>query len=461
MITPIMKQFKYLHYLLLIGLVLVGCAKEYSFENPKEKTIGNWEFKQETTEYAGTIDTAYLKDLGNEKQLVFSGKNMAGIERLHVNVYGTEIAVGTYLTDDAETSLEYSAGNKTIYKAGQLLPGFRLSITSIEGEIYTGTFQGTVADSTGKEVQLTEGKFKFRLSDNTAPESEGTLGVTAGICQPVTLNGNFLQGVEMDEENTVEVQINVTKAGAYEISTDKVNGVQFFAAGNVTTTGVHTISLIAEGTPEKAGNFKYTLRYGNSQCAFSVTYEEEFTGEDYYPLKTANTWSYEAGGRPLFVFTVDAERKAIGEQRYYQIAVVQNSNPIIIDTLLIRKEISTYYSFSTHLLKDNPQEAKFFEHIILKDNVPAGTSWESKIMEYKDGDAVKEVRAKYTILEKNVAATVGEYDFEDVIKVKEEITGLPGGPVENEKWYARNVGLIYSKILKGEQDATVFDYRIN
>ena len=456
--TPFMKTLRHFQYFLLAAFLLSACAKEYSFETPKDKAIGNWEFKQGTQEYAGNIDTAYIVETaGGTKQLVIAGNNLAGQERLRFNVYADdEIQQGNYLSDLMEVTMSYTAGGKVVYQAAQLTPSFKLTISSITNDIYTGTFSGPATDSTGNEIQITDGRFKFQLSKSTSPESQGILGVTAGVCEPATIQGEYVKDMDMTEANFVEVQVTVAKAGSWEITSNEVNGVQFSGSGNFSEPGVHTVNLLATGTPVEAGEFSYNLKYGNSQCSFSVEFANEIKST-YFPLRTNNNWIYKVGDEPTFNFTVTNVNKTIGTESYHQIAVVQNGTTPILDTLLVRKDKYSYYSFATHLLKDLPNEAVFFETPILKEDAAVGDTWQAKIMEYKENGQTKVVNTTYTVLQKNVQVT-GAYEYPDVIKIKEEINGLPQGQIIQEVWYARDVGIIYTKYLKGETYATLWKY---
>src|SRR5690349_203381 len=74
--------------------------------------------------------------------------------------------------------------------------------------------------------------------------SEGTLADDgAGDCLPKTVNGAYVVGVALGTSNSIQVQVNVTKAGSYTIYTDTVNGMWFRVTGVFTTTGLTTIQL--------------------------------------------------------------------------------------------------------------------------------------------------------------------------------------------------------------------------
>lgn len=59
---------------------------------------------------------------------------------------------------------------------------------------------------------------------------------------------------------------------------------------------------------------------------------------------------------------------------------------------------------------------------------------------------------KMTLLAKAVPVTIGTFNFPDVMKVKYEyfITAAPGTPFfTEERWFARNIGLIYNSLNDG------------
>ena len=97
---------------------------------------------------------------------------------------------------------------------------------------------------------------------------------TAGICSGAVASGQYYSGVALTPGHTAILQINVTKIGRFTIATTNVNGIQFSATGNFTSTGMQTVTLQASGKPAVKGNFTYTTT-GTSGCSFALTVAEK------------------------------------------------------------------------------------------------------------------------------------------------------------------------------------------
>ena len=82
--------------------------------------------------------------------------------------------------------------------------------------------------------------------------------------------GNYAAGVALSGNNTVSVQINVTTAGTYNISTNTVNGYKFFATGKFATTGPQVVILSGEGTPLKSQADLFSISSAGSECSFTI-----------------------------------------------------------------------------------------------------------------------------------------------------------------------------------------------
>jgi len=101
--------------------------------------------------------------------------------------------------------------------------------------------------------------------------SVGSLkSASTGSCLPVTVNGIFKVDSILTNNNYVDVQVNVTMAGTFEIKSDTVNGYSFRKTGSV-GTGLNTIRLYATGKPLVTGVNNFTISYGTSSCSFSIT----------------------------------------------------------------------------------------------------------------------------------------------------------------------------------------------
>src|SRR6266498_5900838 len=80
--------------------------------------------------------------------------------------------------------------------------------------------------------------------------SNGSLqsGAT-GDCLGSVVAGTYKKDTALNSANYVDVQVDVTAAGTYGISTDTVNGFYFNAFGTFTATGINTVRLQGSGTP--------------------------------------------------------------------------------------------------------------------------------------------------------------------------------------------------------------------
>lgn len=103
--------------------------------------------------------------------------------------------------------------------------------------------------------------------------SEGLLQDDGGgDCLPKTIAGVYVAGIALaGSTNYIDVQVNVTKTGAYTIYTDTVNGIYFRVTGVFTNTGLNTVRLKGFGTPSATGTHNFIVRYNTSGCTISVT----------------------------------------------------------------------------------------------------------------------------------------------------------------------------------------------
>ena len=81
----------------------------------------------------------------------------------------------------------------------------------------------------------------------------GPVGNTTGsavfTCTGITVMGNYYTATSLDQTNTVQLQVNVTIAGTFSVTTNTSNGIKFSASGAFTGTGLQTITLNGSGAP--------------------------------------------------------------------------------------------------------------------------------------------------------------------------------------------------------------------
>lgn len=267
-----MKHLRIIFSLLAASVIWNACKKEYSAENSFKKiTTGNWQFSNGSTKYSGNMDTVYQATAGSTNELFLIGTTSNGSQTFYLRLFADSFKIGAYKASAFQSLFVYSSSGKTIYQAGQLTGEFIVNITSINSNSIGGTFSGSGLDSSNNPIQLTSGSFNATFADGSVnPSSSGVLGDSSGNCKPVIILGSYAPGIPVTTSNAVQVQVTVTVPGAYTILTNTVNGISFYGAGTFNIAGPQNVLLFASGTPKTSGNNVFTLKYGNSQCGFTL-----------------------------------------------------------------------------------------------------------------------------------------------------------------------------------------------
>ncbi len=108
-----------------------------------------------------------------------------------------------------------------------------------------------------------------------------------GNCTSPVIAGTYTPSVTTTSANTATLQVTVTQAGTYILSTDEANGVSFSASGSFTGTGMQAVVLKASGTPVDPGIYNYII--GTNGCSFTI---------DYKTSTTSNTATYTFASAP-------------------------------------------------------------------------------------------------------------------------------------------------------------------
>lgn len=442
---------------ILLGLFfLAGCSKEYSAEGvggPGGTVSGTWEFTEGNNYYSGLIDSVYIIKGAVINELHFEGVPSSGEESFHLVVYADSFKIGTYAASSFHSAFDYATPLTNIYTADQTVGEFIVKITSINKNVIIGTFSGTALKDGSSTVEITNGAFKAVLPEVIAgPPSEGVLGNMTGNCLPIQVNGVYQEGMPLNATNTVNVEVTVNKPGSYHIYTDPVNGIVFSATGIFTSRGTQAVTLTGSGTPAFDGYQEFIVHYDNSVCSFNIVFEEStIVSGDYFPTTDNTWWEYDREGAAFFVKVIPGN-KAFDGKVYKVIGGFEHLNDTDFDTAtILRKENGNYIDLSENKIFSEPTGDRI-ETIVLKDNVPKGTSWDGpNITDVINGTQIT-AHIKFTVTDRQVAASVGPFNFPDVIKIKGEIYGgnVPTG-ITMEHWYAKNVGLIYMKDIDGEE----------
>jgi hypothetical protein len=287
-----------------------------------------------------------------------------------------------------------------------------------------------------------------------ANAATGSLTGAPGSCASFLINGTYAQEIALTAANTVQVQVNVTAAGPYAITTNTVGGVNFYKAGVFTTAGVQTVVLQGNGTPGLSGNRTFTVNFGTSNCSFVINFTA--AALNYIPTTLNNFWSYAATSTPN---PVDSLYK-ISLPNFYQAngntyrEMLEASEFHLLNNAGYRKNGTNYFfnynQFDdTHsiVLLDINGEIKQ-----LDDAAPVGSTWISNVTGWVNGGSLNTpLRVQGSILAKGVSASLPTgLSFSNVIKVKLDffdvtIPATPSYVYSEERWFAFGVGLIYYK----------------
>lgn len=238
--------FLFVSFTLLATLFLVSCQRELSFDNAGR----------------GTAQYSFEGATGSCTGAVVSGSFIAGTAVTSANTVTLSVnvdSIGTYIiSTNTVNGISFSGSGVFTTKGVQTIT-LTASGTPNAAGVYnftpaTGscTFLVTVAASTGGAG----GTAAYSLNGGT------------GACTGATVNGTFTTGTATTATNTVVLNITVTQAGTYNISTNTVNGIKFTGTGSFTIAGAQTVTLTASGTPSAAGTFTFTP--GTNGCTFTV-----------------------------------------------------------------------------------------------------------------------------------------------------------------------------------------------
>lgn len=186
----------------------------------------------------------------------------------------TPVIAGTYT---AGTPL--GAGNTITIKANVTTAGTYSISTSANGMTFSGS--GTFAVGAGQNIVLTgsgtpaaAGTHNFNIGAGGCTVAITTVAPPPAVysltCNGTSVSGAYVVGTALTSSNRVDVEVNITSAGSYTITSTTVNGMTFSKTGVFTGTGTQMVTLTGSGTPTGApGTSMFTV--GVAACPFSVT----------------------------------------------------------------------------------------------------------------------------------------------------------------------------------------------
>lgn len=104
-----------------------------------------------------------------------------------------------------------------------------------------------------------------------------------GTCNPIVINGLYQEDSLLNSDNWIDVQVNASIGGTYEIKSDTVNGFSFYRAGAI-PSGLSTIRVFATGTPDTSLPTTFHVYYDSSYCTFTINVVKSTAGGSHYNL---------------------------------------------------------------------------------------------------------------------------------------------------------------------------------
>jgi hypothetical protein len=290
-----------------------------------------------------------------------------------------------------------------------------------------------------------------------------TLQDSSGNCMSATVSGTYTQGVALTSSNKVDLHVNVTSAGTWNITTTTVAGFSFSGSGTFTATGVQTITLTASGTPTASGDQIFPVTAGSSLCSFTVTVGAGNTppaSGDYFPLTQNSYWTYDDGAGSDTLKTMVSGSAAIGGKTYQRFVTTYEFGSTN-DTSFYRKDNTTgfYYTYI-----DTSAFSGFgitfsqagLDVLFLKNTLSTGNTWNADFNATFGGLPIV-VRFKFTCTNSNASITANGVGFSNVYQISTVIQlGMAGNFTDfsttQNMYYAKGIGLIKdSDPVNGDQ----------
>jgi hypothetical protein len=235
-----------------IAVLLVTCAKEYSYEGGAGLASAS-----------GTAVFSFVGTGGACLGNTVNGKYYAG----------TVTDAGNTVQLQVDVSV---AGTYTITTSS--VNGFRFTATGVftktgvQSVVLGATGTPTAEGSTGFKTPVDQGCSFTVLVEKAPPVLAGYSFVSAGgICTGANVQGNYVRNGALNGTNLVILEVNVASPGQYSISTDTVDNIYFNATGSFTATGVQTVTLAGNGIPAIADSVTLTpAAAGIKGCSFSL-----------------------------------------------------------------------------------------------------------------------------------------------------------------------------------------------
>ncbi len=138
---------------------------------------------------------------------------------------------------------------------------------------------------------------EYSVESGAFTKAKGSLHDNSGNCYTTTVSGNYYTGVKLTDSNYLQVQVNVTSAGSYSITSDTVNGFSFKDAGIFNNAGVQTIKLKASGTPVFNQNTNFLISFDSTFCNVTVLVQDSTGSSGGGRADSDTAWRFNEGSK--------------------------------------------------------------------------------------------------------------------------------------------------------------------
>ena len=341
-----------------------------------------------------------------------------------------KVVSGSYVAGKTLNDSNFITVDVNITKSGS----YTVTTDTVNGYSFrgTGNFSATGINTiklTGQGKPLASGVNTFEVSFDSSfcflqvtvlPSGTGaavlTLEGSGGNCLDASVQGTYVKNTALNSTNKVDIKVNVTTIGTYNISTTPINGITFSGTGSFTTTGVQFVTLAGTGTPVNSGSITVSITVGSTSCTFPVVVAATAPPllNDFFPRTVYSNWSYNYDDDLTTSAPTDTILQKVISQTFsssgntYNIFMHTDDASLGFDTAgYYRRSGGDYYQFTemgSYLGFDS--NYVWMEFIFLKDNQVAGTTWNSNQFVLTDSGAPFTLRIAFTILTKGYSTTV-------------------------------------------------------
>ncbi len=432
-----MKKFVHYFTIILLTLSFTACQKELNFVAVTNNGLAVGTLKSVSgTCLPQSISGTYTKDS------VLKASN-------YIQVSADITAIGTYqIKSDTIAGFYFIAtgtitttGVQVINLAGNGIP------TSIGLKTFTIKFDTSIC------------KIDINVVAALPPNAVFSFINCAGtIFGP----GIYTAGTPVGATHTVTLNVSVTTPGPYTINVAAVNGISFSGSGTFIAAGNTQVTLTASGTPVASSPpaYNFTVTNGTSSCTFSLTVATP-PNLDYVPQTTFSNWSSKLVGgtaADTVYIQVSANSKTFVPNSYKIFERKEMGVPT--DSFFNRKNGGMYYQYIDGNLGvlDNPINK---EYLVLDSTAAVNATWRANFgPNVAMGFPLSNIRVDAQILAKGETQTVALIVYNNVIRVKYIYTATVIGigdiaVAEEERWFARGIGVILSSVMNLISPATI------